>query len=456
MSVKVIQCGPHAHPGEVLTTNYLRHHLPCGSIVLVNYYLRDRLGTLEIDHVVINRNGVYLLEVKHWIRIEANQVHWRNKCGDLVKSPIISIERKVRVMHGFLKEQSREWERVSVVGLVVLSRKPDEFNCTDPNAHKVFELNESLIEALTDREYVFRPSSPTLSSDEIDRLQTAILDSHVTEAERLVAGYRVLSRRDRGYYIDIEGQDPQFPDHKVRIKQYDVPQASSTVEIENAVRRFKRDMTALTQAEPHPNLLMPHKFHCDTSYSERYYLVMEWPWGRTLAERIAAGPIILAEQLHILKNVAAALAHCHEQRVIHRNLTPHAIYLTTDGRVKVGDFDFAKMPAVTRSLSLTGVFPVSGRHVSPEVVFNVHDVDGRADIYSLGTVWYDMLFCPAADDPLERRRIARTQMSKDSQNLLHSMVADQRSKRIKSMAKVKDRLDKLANDLLYKLARGWL
>jgi serine/threonine protein kinase len=445
-SVRVICCWSPSHIGETLITNYLRHHLSCGSVVLANYYLRNRRGTLEIDHVVINHNGVYLLEGKHWRKIDADQLHWRNRHGELIKSPIIGIEYRVRVMYGFLKRQG--WGHVSVVGLVVLSRKPDEFKCTDPNAHKVFELDESLIKALSGREYVFRPRSPTLSSDEIDRLRKVILDSHIAEAERLVAGYRVLSQRDRGYYIDVEGKDPKFPEHKVRIKQYDVPEVGSTAEIEEAVWRFRRDMEALVRAGPHPNLLMPHRFHCDTSYDERYYLIMEWPWGQTLAERIAAGPITLAEQFHILKDVATALALCHERGVIHRNLTPDAIYLTNDGRAKVGDFDFAKMPAISRSLSLTGVFPVAGRHVSPEVAYNVHDVDARADIYSLGAVWYDMLFCPGADALLERKRIAQAPVSRSGQDLLRCMLAEQRINRIKSMVKVGNRLEKFAGDSL--------
>jgi len=140
--------------------------------------------------------------------------------------------------------------------------------------------------------------------------------------------------------------------------------------------------------------------------------------------------------------------HCHEQRVIHRNLTPHAIYLTDDGEVKVGDFDFAKMPAVTLSLSSTGIFPTGGRHLAPEVDLDVHDADERADIYSLGAVWYDMVCCPDADDdPLEVERIAKTQLPGGSRSLLESMLVkgrEERRKRLGSMAQVKKRLDKLA------------
>jgi len=150
--VEVIYCASHSHIGETLTANYLRHHLPIGS-VLVNYYMPNPPGTLEIDLVVVNTNGVYLLEVKHWVgAIEADQVRWRHSSGDLRDSPIVTVEYKARVMHGFLKD--RGWERVSVVGLVVLSKGTGTLHSTDPNTHKVFGMHETLIKALTGCEYV--------------------------------------------------------------------------------------------------------------------------------------------------------------------------------------------------------------------------------------------------------------------------------------------------------------
>jgi hypothetical protein len=255
-SVEVIHCHPHPHIGETLAANYLRHHLPGGSVLLVNYYLPYPPGTLEIDLVVINRNGVYLLEVKHWAgAIEADQVHWRHSSGDRRDSPIVSIEHKARVMHGFLQRQG--WGHVSVVGLVVLSKGTGAFHSTDPSAHKVFGLHETLIEALTGRQYVFHHDSPTLASREVHCLRNVVLDNHVADAERRVAGYRILSEKERGHYVELEAEDPEFPGRQVRIKQYDVPTVGSQKELEEAVARFKRDMAALIQAGSHPNLVMP-------------------------------------------------------------------------------------------------------------------------------------------------------------------------------------------------------
>lgn len=434
--VEVINCHPNPHVGETLAANYLRYHLPSG-IVLVNYHLPDGSGTQEIDLVVLNYNGVYLLEVKHWYgTIEADQIHWRHSSGDLRSNPIPVIEQKAKQMNGFLEDQG--WQSLSVVGMVVLSKGAGALKTTDPQAHKVFGLHESFIKALTGREYVFHPWCRTLRSSELQRLRNTILASHVTDAERRVAGYRVLTERDCGHYVDLSAEDPEFHGRRVRIKQYDVPAVGSVRELEEAVARFKRDMAALVQAGPHPNLVMPYQFRRDQSSDERYYLVLEWVGEQTLADRISQGPITLDEQLRILGDIAGALAHCHRQDVFHRNLSPASIYLTPDSHAKVGDFDFARVPTISSTLAKTGKALVAGRHVSPEQAFHAHHIDGRADVYSLGATWYDMLFRPGADDPLDRTRIADASLPEEGREILLSMLAERRDDRVASMEDVQD------------------
>ena len=439
-NIEVIHCHPHAHEGETLTVNYLRYQLPGGTL-LVNYHLPDGGGTLEIDVVVINRNGVYLLEVKHWLgAIEADQLHWRHASGDLRPSPLPIIEQKAKIVNGFLK--SRGWHDVSVMGLVVLSKGTGALKISDPQAHKVFGLHESLIQALTGREYVFHPRSRTFSPTEQVRLRQVLVDSHVAAAERRVGGYRVLDAQDRGHYVELRAEDPEFAGRKVRIKQYDVPSVGSQRELEEAVVRFKRDMAALFNAGAHPNLVRPLQFLRDAASDERYYLIQEWAGDHTLAERLVAGTLTPAEQAVILKDIAAGLGHCHAQGVIHRNLAPHSIYLA-NGRASVGDFDFAKVPTISHTLAQTGKLLVSGRHIAPEQAFHARDVDERADIYSLGALWYDMLFRPEPDAVLERARIAAAPLSEDGKSILAMLVAERRSERPGSMTEVRQWLETL-------------
>ncbi|MBN1450027.1 MAG: protein kinase [Anaerolineales bacterium] len=441
MSIEVIHCHPNPHIGETLTVNYLRHQLTSG-VILVNYHLPNPTGTQEIDLVVLNNNGIYLVEVKHWYgAISGDQINWRHSSGEIRPSPIPIIEQKTKQMHGFIAE--RGWSHVSVVGLVVLSKGIGALSLSDPLAHKVFGLHESLVEALTGRDYVFYPDSPKISSSEIHRLRNIVLDSHVSSAERQIAGYRVREEHAHDHFVELIAEDLMLTGRKVRIKQYDVPVIGSARELEEAVTRFKRDMAALVNAGSHPNLVMPFQFRRDDSSDERYYLILEYAGDQTLEDRIAANPISLEEQLRILNGIATGLAHCHSNGIFHRNLSPTSVYLSPGGQVKVGDFDFAKVPTISNTLAQTGVQLVTGRHVSPEQAFNASDIDQRADIFSLGAIWYDMLFRPGAGVVIDRARIDIAPISDEGKEILQMMLAERRSERPETMAEVQKWLDLL-------------
>jgi serine/threonine-protein kinase len=238
--------------------------------------------------------------------------------------------------------------------------------------------------------------------------------------------------------VELTAEDIEFPQRKVRIKQYDVPSVGSYKELQEAVSHFKRDMAALYQAGDHPNLVRPFQFRRDESSDERYYLIMEWVGDQTLADRLAGEPIALDEQLRILNDIAAGLAHTHRHQVYHRNLSPASIYLTPGDRAKIGDFDFAKVPTISRTLAQTGRALVSGRHVSPEQAFHAGKIDQRADIYSLGAVWYDMLFRPGPNEVIERERIDAAPLPDDGKEILRMMLAERRTERPESMVEVEE------------------
>ena len=126
------------------------------------------------------------------------------------------------------------------------------------------------------------------------------------------------------------------------------------------------------------------------------YLVMEYVEGQTLRERICQ-PMTLGEFLEIAIQCAEALAAAHARDVVHRDIKPDNIMLTPGGEVKVLDFGVAKhLPRSdqgdtsdslqSRSTSFSG----TPAYMAPEVLLEKNS-DGRADIFSLGTVFYEAL-----------------------------------------------------------------
>ena len=128
---------------------------------------------------------------------------------------------------------------------------------------------------------------------------------------------------------------------------------------------------------------------------DRHYFVMEHLAGESLRERLRRGPIPPVEVAEITRQICDALNAAHRREIVHRDIKPDNIFLThdDDGQlVKVLDFGIATLKeSETRTLS--GVVIGTGPYLSPEQSRGLtrHEIDGRADIYALGTVVYEML-----------------------------------------------------------------
>ena len=123
------------------------------------------------------------------------------------------------------------------------------------------------------------------------------------------------------------------------------------------------------------------------------YLVMELLRGKTLAQRIADGPVPVAEALRIAEEMAAGLAHAHQRGVLHRDLKPANVFVCEDGRVKLLDFGLAHLLGTERGSS--GGTPA---YMAPEQAAGAA-VDERADVYAAGMVLGEML---TGKRPVER------------------------------------------------------
>lgn len=128
--------------------------------------------------------------------------------------------------------------------------------------------------------------------------------------------------------------------------------------------------------------------------NDLYYFIMEYVDGATLRQLVDAGELQPAEALSIVPQICDALQFAHDEGIVHRDVKPDNILLDSKGRVKVADFGLAKLlDRAPADASLTGTNQVMGtpHYMAPEQMQGSHDVDHRADIYSLGVVFYEML-----------------------------------------------------------------
>jgi predicted Ser/Thr protein kinase len=154
--------------------------------------------------------------------------------------------------------------------------------------------------------------------------------------------------------------------------------------------RFTREARALARLG-HPNIVGVYDFG---QVDGLHYFLMEYIDGLNLRQIEQAGRLTPPEALRIIPQICEALQFAHEEGIVHRDIKPENVLLDKKGRVKIADFGLAKIlgrePTHQR---LTGARDVMGtpHYMAPEQVERPRDVDHRADIFSLGVVFYEML-----------------------------------------------------------------
>jgi serine/threonine protein kinase/Flp pilus assembly protein TadD len=212
-----------------------------------------------------------------------------------------------------------------------------------------------------------------------------------------ISHYKILSTLGKGGMGEVYLARDTRLDRNVALKF--LPDAFS--QDQDRLRRFEQEARAAS-ALNHHNILTIHEIG---QVSNRRFIATEFVDGETLRERMIDGPMKIADALKIAEQIASALAEAHAAGIIHRDIKPENIILRHDGIVKVLDFGLAKLMEkkevgaedATRQLIQTSAGVVMGTvaYMSPEQARGLA-VDARTDIWSLGTVLYEMLAGRAA------------------------------------------------------------
>jgi eukaryotic-like serine/threonine-protein kinase len=158
------------------------------------------------------------------------------------------------------------------------------------------------------------------------------------------------------------------------------------------VARFFNEARAAASIH-HPGIVQIHNvgYHGD-----RAYLLMERLRGHDLEARLQAGPLPLDRAILFVRQTAGAIGAAHERGIVHRDLKPANLFVVEDPdviggeRVKVLDFGIAKLTVDAGAGKTQGVFGTPA-YMSPEQCASAAAVDARADLYSLGYIFYELV-----------------------------------------------------------------
>jgi anti-anti-sigma factor len=204
---------------------------------------------------------------------------------------------------------------------------------------------------------------------------------------RILGHYRILEKIGEGGLGEVYRAHDERLDRDVALKVL----LAGTLADEAARKRFRREALILSKLN-HPNIAIVYDFDTKDGID---FLAMEFISGVSLNDLLAAGPRPDQEIMRWGRQLAEALIEAHEQRVVHCDLKPSNIRISSKGSTKVLDFGIAMLlrpisnTAITDSFTETHGLAGTMPYMAPEQLRG-ESVDARTDIYSLGAVLYEM------------------------------------------------------------------
>ncbi len=247
--------------------------------------------------------------------------------------------------------------------------------CQDERKKRASEKPSTLEQVLLEKRY--------LTTTQAERLKVSIRESR--DSSNQIPGYKVLGKLGSGAMAVVYKAKQLSLDRTVAVKVL----PKKFVQKSDYVERFYKEGRLAAKLN-HNNIVQAIDVG---EVGGLYYFVMEYVEGKTLYDDLSKGKVFSEkEALEVIIQVANALAHAHAQGLIHRDVKPKNIMINKDGVVKLADMGLARETSDVRAAKHEqGKAFGTPYYIAPEQIRGEMDIDGRADIYSLGGTLYHMV-----------------------------------------------------------------
>ena len=220
----------------------------------------------------------------------------------------------------------------------------------------------------------------------------SVLSESESMTGKVIGSYKVLSRLGKGGMGEVYLAEDTKLDRKVALKFL----SQELVNDNWAKRQLIKEAQAVAQLD-HPNICSVYGIEQQEKY---HFIVMQYVEGQTLSQLIRSKALEQFDLVNLAQQIVGAIAEAHAHGIIHRDIKPGNIMVTTTGQVKVLDFGLAKIVQQKQNfesgkdsisnLSQIGLLQGTVAYMSPEQLRG-EKLDYRTDVFSIGTVLYEMI-----------------------------------------------------------------
>ena len=290
---------------------------------------------------------------------------------------LILLDVQMPGVDGFgLHEKIAQIERLRDIPVVFLT--------SQTNQERILEAYERGAE-----DYLFKPFHPEVIAVKLKNIIQRNKTLRSAQSDQLLPGAILERRYEIIREIGRGGMGYVYLVRNLKNDQYRALKVFYTRGASEEHRqRFQEEINALALLS-HPNLIRLY----GAGLQEHFlYYVMDYLPNGSLYERLQRGRLAEIEALHMCAAIADGLAHAHQHGIFHRDIKSENILFAEDGRPVLTDFGVAlNQRSDNERLTKTGFVVGTIPYLSPEQVLGIDEADHRADIFSLGILFYEML-----------------------------------------------------------------
>jgi serine/threonine protein kinase len=401
---KVIPFGQPENESERLAIVYLREHLPDDNYTLyTNLEIMQGDEPYEVDIILTTPHCVYVIDVKgvHG-RVTIDRDKWYPGRSQFYPSPLKKLRKHSKVLKSAICDVNRaireQLDQIWVREAVLLTVDNVEI-IARPGHEK--ELDKVVY--LDNKGILFFKNNigfPARFSSDIRRYNS-IVDKAIQQRGRV--------DRTPKFYRDWQveetlGGNERYTEYRVKKTTFGVSGLQSRLRVykvdlflepETRKRAFQVISTAFTavyQMPPHPNILGVQELF-ESPDGDGLAIVYEDIPGQALSQNIKQADLNQEEKLNIIRDILHGLDHAHKHGVIHRNITPDTVFVTTEKQAKLTSFDYARISSRTSTIAsdIAEELEEYSAYQALECHQDPSQASVQSDLFSAGLVFYEML-----------------------------------------------------------------